>query len=362
MAGGETYLISLIEHTPGITHSVVCQRGSGLADAVRSRGIEALEVDFSLSDRRRLIGRLADYCGERKTDLIHAHGFFPSWLALGAGRQSGLPVVVTAHNRIEDAVHQRRGLRAAFELWARRRLVQRLWFRAGAVMAVSHGVRDSICQAGIPADAITVVYNGVDIDQINQASVDQLPKSLSDIFKSPIIGTVARLEPFKGLENVLAVAVATRDSEPDLKFVVLGDGPEREGLMQSIKKQGLDDRVKLLGYIDQPAPVIRHFLAYFMSSPHEGINRAVLEAAVLGVPLILSPNRPEAFLDGVSAFIARADMPEQVASKIAMIRRSPELVVSVSQGGSAVVDKAFSAQAMATGVFSVYQRVLPSGV
>lgn len=362
LAGGETYLITLIEHSPGVTHSVVCKKGSGLAGALRGRGIETMEVDFSLSDRRRLIRCVEDYCRGQKTTLIHAHGFFSSWLALRAGSRTGLPVVVTVHNRLEDAVHKRRGLRAAFELWARRRMARRLWPRAEAVTAVSQGVRDSMCRAGIAANAITVVYNGVDVDQVNQAAVGQLPKGLSSIFESPIIGTVARLEPFKGLENVLAVAAATRHSEPDLKFVVVGDGSERQGLMRTIKKQGLADRVKLLGYIDQPALVVRHFLAYFMSSPHEGINRAALEAAALGVPLILSPNRPEAFIDGVSAFIAAASKPEEVAAKIATIRRSPELVMSVSQGGSAVVDKTFSAQAMATAVLNVYRRVLSSGV
>lgn len=147
---------------------------------------------------------------------------------------------------------------------------------------------------GIKDNKVTLITNGINTDLFN------LPKSSSDQLR---FINVARLSPIKDHENLLqACEILSNDSglNANWQLTIVGDGPLREQLQQSMDAKSLSEKVTFLGARNDIAQLISQNDVFVLSSIAEGIPMTILEAmsgstpvistAVGGIPQVITPD------------------------------------------------------------------------
>ncbi len=232
-------------------------------------------------------------------DLIDAHYFYPDGVAAALlGVALGKPVVITARGSDVNVIahHRRSGKQIR---WAAD--------HAAAVVAVSRALKDKLVTLGADAERITVLRNGVDLDQFRPRDRSAIRMKLA--LAGPVWLAVGNLIELKGVHITLAALAKV----PNATLLVVGQGPEAARLRQLADRLGVAGRVRFLGSLAH-ADLCDYYNAadvMVLASSREGMPNVVLESLACGTPVIAAP------FDGVTELM---NVPE--AGEIAEERSS----------------------------------------
>ncbi len=146
--------------------------------------------------------------------------------------------------------------------------------------------------------------------------------------RSRTVVAVGRLAPQKGLFDLLDALALARRSAPDLRLVVVGEGPLRPELEDHARAQGLGAAaVEFAGAIDE-AGVRRHVLAaraLILASYAEGLPVVIMEAFALGRPVIAPAiaGIPELVIDGENGWLVPPGRPDRLAAALGRLLATP---------------------------------------
>lgn len=224
------------------------------------------------------------------------------------------------------------------------------WRRPDRIIAVSNAVKQILVGDGIAADAITVVHDGVDPDEVRRAAKPpaDIRAQLRLSAGTPLAVNAGALVDHKDQTTLVRAAHHARTLCPDLHWIIAGDGPLRPQLAREIARLDLDDRVHLLGYVDPIEPLIAAADVFVMSSKEEGLGSVILNALALdrpvvataagGIPEILPP----AVLTPVGGAVALAE----------------KVVAALRERVHVPFPAGLTATAMTHGVLDVYRALL----
>lgn len=186
-----------------------------------------------------------------------------------AAELAGVPAV--QHCRIDAALNP-------FEVSLANRVARR-------ILCVSHGVAESLQRQGIAPDKCVVVCNAIDGEQA-LPSPAALPAGAAGRL---VIGTVGSLVARKSVDQLLRAAarLVTADGLP-LYLLVVGDGPQRLGLEKLAAELGLAGHLSFAGFQKEALPWIAAMDVFVLASAKEGLPRVILEAMLLGKPVVAS--------------------------------------------------------------------------
>lgn len=157
--------------------------------------------------------------------------------------------------------------------------------RATKVIAVSDGVAGSLERVfGVDAGKIEVIANPVEVDEIRARAARPSEPEI----ERPYIVSVGRLVKNKNFALLLR---AYAESKIDLDLVILGDGPELAALVELSAQLGISSRVRFLGFMDNPFPLVQRARYYVSASNAEGFPNSLVEAMATGTAVI-STNCP----------------------------------------------------------------------
>jgi len=148
-------------------------------------------------------------------------------------------------------------------------------------MAKDLSERLSICE-----DRLVVLPNPLDVDAIRKG-VAQSPSLWTG--PGPHLLAVGRLAREKGFDNLLRALATVREQIPRADLVIAGAGPEEIALKALCLELSLETCVRFAGHVDSPSMYFTGATAFVLSSLHEGLPNALLEAAAAGLPLVASP-------------------------------------------------------------------------
>jgi glycosyltransferase involved in cell wall biosynthesis len=168
------------------------------------------------------------------------------------------------------------------------RLLYRIWYPlADRIICQSTAMADDLIdQLGIPQDRVSVLPNPVDVTSLRAAQADS-PGQWSG--PGPHLLAVGRLSREKGFDLLLKALSVVRLRFPQTDLVIVGSGVEEGALKLDRDELGLTTAVRLPGYVDRPQKFFPGASAFVLSSRHEGMPNALLEAAAAGLPIVAVP-------------------------------------------------------------------------
>jgi glycosyltransferase involved in cell wall biosynthesis len=152
---------------------------------------------------------------------------------------------------------------------------------------------------------VIVVPNGVDLDRF----------AASPLPADPVVTVVANLRPVKRHDVFLRGLAVARRTRPDLRAVLVGDGPERPRIEALAAELGVSEAVHLAGSVDDVRPYLRETRVVALTSEREGLPNAILEAMATGRLVVATEvgGIPELVRHGRDGFLVSLD-PADVAS------------------------------------------------
>ncbi|MBD5545130.1 MAG: glycosyltransferase [Lachnospiraceae bacterium] len=146
------------------------------------------------------------------------------------------------------------------------------------------------------AEKMDVFYNLLDTEEIKEKASktqDMLPLFLQGLKerkekKQVLLLTAARLAPVKAYDLAVPALSIVRKKGYDVKWYVLGEGPEKENVERLIQEAGLEDSFFLLGVTDNPYPYMAACDIYVQATRYEGCCTSISEAVILQKPVIAS--------------------------------------------------------------------------
>ena len=244
---------------------------------------------------------------ENKYDMAHAFFGFPTgWLCYRQRRK--LPYIISLRGSDVPGYNERLGL----DYVLLSGLFKSIWNRAKFVVANSVGLKE-LGEKFTPNLDIGVIYNGIYGDKYFPADGKKPGPRVKLL-------TVCRLIKRKRIDMLIGAVAAAKHIGLDVELNIAGGGNLLEELSQYAGRVGVRERVNFLGRVesDQMPAVYRENDIFVMSSEHEGMSNAMLEAMASGLPIVTTRcEGVEELIDG-NGVIAEAN-PKSICDAVARI-------------------------------------------
>jgi L-malate glycosyltransferase len=298
--------------------------------------------------------RLARLWREEKVDIVHAHQYTPFFYALAARRWRGRPPVLF-HEHGRWFPDYRRPKRVIFN-----RLMLR---RKDRVVGVGEAVRHALVQnEGFPDRRVGVIYNGVDPAAFNGQAIDRakVRRNIGVGRDDLTIVQVARLDHLKDHATAMRAIHRARQQLPDLRLVLVGDGPEREKIQAEIDRLAVADRVLMLGTRHDVAELLRAADIFLLTSISEGIPVTILEAMAAGLPVVATQvgGVPEIVRHEHSGLLAPPGDDAELAKALVRLATDPGLRQRMGDFGRQRAREEFSQERMHAAYRAIYEEML----
>ncbi|MBD0266708.1 MAG: glycosyltransferase [Cyanobacteria bacterium Co-bin8] len=170
------------------------------------------------------------------------------------------------------------------------------------------------------------------------------------------VGSIGRLDPMKG-HDVLLQALAQLERT---RLVILGEGAFRPQLEQLAAELGIQERVKLLGWVEQPRPYLSTFDVIAQPSRSEGFPLTVVEAMLASRPVIATRvgSVAEAIAHGQTGLLIEKDDVEGLAAALRQLRDDPTLRAQLGQRARAIASAQFTVTHMTHQYEALWQKLL----
>ena len=289
-----------------------------LADELRAAGVEVVCLDAPRDRDLGWLARLRRLVLDRDIEVVHAHSPMVAGLARPVLRslpQERRPALVsTEHNAWPTFVPATRWLNAA---------THRL---DDAAFAVSREVRDAMPPAA--AARTEVLVHGIDLARVRAQAVarDRMRDTLGATPSTVLVGTVANYRTQKAYPVLLHASAQVLADDDRVRFVAVGQGPERERIERLHAELGLGERVRLLGYREDAVEVLAACDIFCLSSDYEGLPVALMEALALGLPVVATGvgGIAETVEDGVHGRLVPPRDPDALADAILAVASDPD--------------------------------------
>lgn len=317
---------NLVRSATGLKIRVLTFDEPGAGEFDRSLGLDVRRV--ARVDMRRQLAvpvlnaaALAEVRRFRPDAILSGHPV-ASIAAVFAKRFLGIPFVQYLH---------------ADEFRVRSRLTGWAAREADAAIAVSAYTREMALAAGVEARRLSVIHPGVDLPSAYRVEREGPPTLL----------TVATfLSPRKGHDVIVRALPIVRAAIPDVRWVVVGDGPLRSDIERAASEQGLDGAVSFLGRVDDDVRDAWLDRAHVFCMPSrippdgiggEGFGIVYLEAGAHGLPVIGGnvAGALDAIVDGVTGTLVDPTDHEAVADAAIGLLSDPDRAQRLGSEGRA---------------------------
>lgn len=231
---------------------------------------------------RQTATAVRQYMVENEIDIVHAHGYKADFYALFATLNTSYKRVATIHPWL---IESNRASSAKFYMAFDKALLRSFH----SIVAISEEMREQVVRDGMKPARVVTIENGIDLQRFTAAqNVAQACQDFGIPAGARVIGAVGRLSEEKGHAVLLAAAKSLVAEFPDLCFLFVGDGPEREKLMQEAASLGLQRHVIFAGVCSDIPKALAIMDIFVLPSLTEGLPMALLEAMAAKKPIIAS--------------------------------------------------------------------------
>lgn len=356
--GAEEHIIRLMSLLPqyGIRGKVVCFYEAGLSQALRAVGVEVEVMSYGRFDMRLITG-LRKLFERDKPSLIHTHGVKANFFTrLAARKLPGIPLITTVHSLLRyDYLNPLAYLGASL-------MEKKTWRWNHHFIAVSRSIRESLQEEGVPERQITVVHHGIEYERFSSAQ-GSLRDELGLAEDAYVIGAVTRLVKIKAMDDLIRAMPRIVRERPSAVLVLVGSGPEEEGLKRLAYDQGVEEHVRFAGFRRDIPECMHSFDVFVSASLSEGLGLNVLEAMASARPVIATGvgGILDLIEDEENGLLVMTKLSGDLADAIIELMRHPAKADQLARTAAEHVRTRFSLDSMARNTAAVYERLLADG-
>lgn len=356
IGGAERHLLTLMRllDRDRFETELLCLCDGPFAALARAEGIVTHEIPMRHKLDLGTVGPIKELLASRGIQLVHTHGVRANLVARTAANRAGLPVITTFHSVLRYDYPTAWEARVAGVFT---RLTNRF---TGRFIAVSEAVKNDLIRLGVTPDRIDVVYNGLDFSKLlPRLTPEEVRSRLGIPTDRRLIGCIGRLHPVKGQITLLDAARELLKTDPDLLFLIVGEGPHRPLLEARLRELGLEEQVIMPGYYDHVSDLYPLFSAFCLPSVMEGMPLVLLEAMHFGVPIAASDTGgiPELIQNRENGLLFSPGNPHGLAAAVRELLNDPTLKSRCVDAGRETALH-YTIQAMVRNTEKVYEPLI----
>jgi L-malate glycosyltransferase len=297
---------------------------------------------------------LAQHIRSRNIEIVHAYGFYANVFAIPAAKLARRPVTLAAVR--DTGVYLTPIMRYAQKTACR---------LADCVVANSNAVRDWLVNDGVNAKRIRVIRNGIAIPPKREDTEHfRIRKELGIPLDTPIVATVCRLTPSKGLEDLLRAAVRVTACLPRVQFLIAGSDLSQPGYRLQLERFAADlnlsRSVHFLGERSDVLDILSESDLFVLPSLSEGLSNVLLEAMIANLPVVATDigGNPEVVEHGKTGLLIPPKNVDELLAAIIQILQNPDMGCRFGDAGRTRVVTEFSLENMIQQTQDLYLSLL----
>ena len=319
---------------------------------IRTIAVETLGRDIKIFNDLISFFKIFQIIKKEKPDILHLHSSKVGFLGALIGRLLGIKkIIYTVHGwMFLEKQPQWWTITMRFFSWLTILLTHK-------TIAVSENDKNASADFIGVKNKITVIPNGINTINFlekSEARKKILPnqKTLDGEFW---FGTIAELHKNKGLN----FAIEALDKNLPAVLVIVGEGEERKNLERLILERELQEKVFLVGQIDNTATLLKAFDVFLLPSTKEGMPYSILEAGAAGRPVIASNvgGLPEIITDMESGILVRAGRPAEIRKAMEFLINNPERRAAFGAALQNVITEKFGLSKMLSQIETLYNSL-----
>ncbi|HAM52023.1 MAG TPA: hypothetical protein DCP92_15540 [Nitrospiraceae bacterium] len=298
----------------------------------------------------RAIAKITLAALKEKSDVIIANGGREYWPAAIAAKITGSRLIFIRHqvDRLKRTT-----------CWLINKDVDK-------VIAVSSAVKNALIESGVSREKVEVIYNSIDQERFNPDVVnrDAVRKELGIESGTIVVGTAGKLNPGKGVFDLLCAVHSLTGKHSAVKLIFVGDGPERKELQGEAERLSMQDRVIFTGVRNDVERMYAAMDIFVLpSSCQEAFGMVLIEAMAMGKPVIATAvgGIPEVVDNEVNGILVPPQNIEALAHAISRYMDDHEFAGRIALEGRKSVEYKFSDKAMGDHFERVLQAIGSKG-
>lgn len=300
--------------------------------------------------------RLTEHFRRESPHIVHTHSGKAGILGRLAARKAGVPIIL--HTIHGPSFGSFQGPLSNLLFTGAERFAARV---TDHFVVVADAMARQYVNAGVGrAEQFSRVFSGFDLDPFLSARPDpELAKRLGIQPGDFVVGKVARLFELKGHDDLFRAAPELLQRIPNLRILLVGDGPWRERFEALARQPPLNGRILFTGLIP-PADIPRHLALMDVLvhlSRREGLARVLPQALAAGRPIVAydCDGASEVCIDEQTGFLIQPDHLDALVNRLGQLADAPDLARSLAAEGQAFVRERFSTERMVLDLDHLYR-------
>jgi glycosyltransferase involved in cell wall biosynthesis len=207
-----------------------------------------------------------------------------------------------------------------------------------------------------------LIHNAIDINKWQPMKQDCSSEGLTKDSRPFSIGFVGRISKEKGPIDFVRIAHKVLGYAADCKFIIAGEGPEKESMEIMVKELRMEDKLHFLGQLDrgQLHALYQKLDLLLLTSSTEGLPRAILEACAMSVPVVATRvgGVEEIITHNYNGLLAEAGDIDLMTKHVLFVKDNPELADKFKKNGRTIVENKFSLKERVKSIENLYHETM----
>ena len=352
-AGQEMRIILEAREMKKLGHHIIiaAQPGSGIIPAIEREGFDKEILSMKKKDFITSIIQFVTIISKHNVDIVNTHSSWDSWIASIAARISSRKPIIIRTRHLSTPVSKGLLSRMVYQ------------YLPHLVITTGNSIREALININrFPHDKIVSIPTGVDLDVFCPRPVNNELRSKFGIPKEgKAIGTIAALRSWKGHDYLLEAAKILIEKRKDTKFVIAGNGPRYNHLVEKAKSMGITNHVLFLGYRDDIPDILSMLdVVVLPSYANEGVPQSILQAMAMGKPVVASSagSIPEVVHNKETGILVEPKNANALAEGIVSMLDNHDFARTVAANARKLIETQYSLRHMVSRIEEIYNDLM----
>lgn len=323
---------------------IAAEGNSIILQRARQEGFEVFPVKFSKYNPYSFF-KIKFIIEKEKVDIVNTHSSKDSWVTtIAAKLSSNQPKIIRTR-------HLSTPIKNTF--------INRMIYNTlpDVIITTGEDIRKNMININkFNPDKIFSIPTGVDLERFN-------PEKVKPAFNTSefTVGTIGVLRSWKGHVYLLEAIPLILNHIPNIKFYIVGDGPQRENIKNHIKKLNIEKWVIMTGHREDVPEILASLdVVVHPSYANEGVPQAVIQAMAMRKCVLASNiiGIREVIIDNETGLLIKPKNPQEIAEKILYIYKNRSVIQTLGENARKLIICKYSVNEMLKNIEEIYRKLV----